>query len=598
MAKGCYLYGHYLESVGWCERITKQTTEQENQNTAKFLSGKAKFHVYQKIQLQLKRQSRLQLQFTPEYQAQHKQCYQTAKSVISSLGAALDTSSFDPMLEADERKMLDLALLDYITQARLDPGRCLLCLRKSKLCNSHYFPKSLLECFIRGVATPSNLKVLRPSVEYRGQSKSPKEMVYSMLCASCENFLSKHGESQFRPEFFSQIYDEENPTRSTSRQEIRYGEWLYNFCIGLIFRGIAISYDDQFINCDELYDLFQRCRHLLHGIAPQEFPGLTSTPPEPIQVAILVNPSCGRAVEDSQYPHMTKVLNSLLKYIHVQGPLDSDVISRPHRLHGFIVHFGMINVLVPINPSESKSIPSENFVDPKGGVFIMAADEERGKAIPKGIWKSFQCQAVSSENEILEWPENLAKDIERKEFREPPEVLKKLYRFVESNEEANKALTEHILPSPIPEVVKVINFLPDQFFVRPTHDPSSVHLPPGHAVLVHRNFELAPNVSESLFLAVGTQKPYSLEKPYVIYHRYEPGLQLNTGFFVSTMDLVAQDFLLDTWPKMLKERAEWEVIENILSVCHAVLPTLFEEKGIVNCTSLLMHARHHLQTSR
>lgn len=595
LAKGCYLYGHYYECVGWCERIAEQSTEQAHKTTAKLLSGKSEFHIYRKMQFQLKRQSQLQLQFTSEYHVQHKRCYQIAKSVIVSLGAALDQNSLS---EADERKMLDLTLLDYMTQARLDSGRCLLCLQKRKLCNSHYFPKSLLECFIKGVPTPSNLKVLRPSIEYRGQSKSPKEMVYSMFCNSCENFISKHGESQFRPKFFSQIYDEENPARSATRQEIKYGEWLYYFCLGIIFRGLAISYDEQFINCDKLYSLFQRCRELLCSIAPKEFPHLTSTSPEPIKVAILVNPSHARPMEDSEYPHMTKVLNSLLKYTYVQCPLDSDVISRPHQLHGFMVHFGMINVLVPINPVESKAISNESFVNLNGGVFTVRADEARGKIIPKGIWKSFQCQAVCSENEILEFPDKLAKDIERKEFREPSEVLMKLYRFVDCNKEANEALMRHILASPVPEVAKVINFLPDRFFVRPLHDPSSVHLPPGHAVLVHRNYEIGPNVGETLFLVVGTQKPYPVEKPYVIYHRYEPGLRLNTGFFISSVDLVAQEFLLDTWPKMLKERAEWEVIENILSVCHAILPKLLEEKGIVNCTSLLKHAQHHTENLR
>lgn len=597
-AKGCYLYGHYSECVSWCERLTKDLERQEDRNIANNLLGKANFQIYRKIQFQLKKMNQLQLQFSPEYQAQHKRCYEIAKSAIFSLGTALDQNFLDPLSKEDERRMLDLALLDYITQARTDPGRCLLCLQKRKLCKSHYFPKAVLERFSRGVATPSDLKIFRPSAEYRGPSKSAKEMVYSMFCTKCENFLSTHGETQFRPQFFSQIYNEADPVQSTAEQEIEYGEWLYQFCLGIIFRGLAISYDEQFINCDKLYGLFQRCRELLRRITPKEFPHLSSTPPDPIQIAILINPSEARAAEDDQYPHMTKVLNSLLNYIYVQGPLDSDTISRPHKLHCFLVHFGMINILVPINVAECKAMSSEHFIDPKGGTYTVPADEDRGKKIPKGMWKSFQCQAVISEKEVIEWPEKLAKDIERKEYREPSEALQKLFRFVESNRKAMKAQGGHILPSPIPDVVKVINFLPDQFLVRPSYDPSSVRLPPGHKILVHRNFELSKDIGETLFLAVGSQKPYSREKPYVIYHRYEPGLQLHTGFFVSPMDVVAQEFLVDTWPKMLKERGEWEVIENILSVCHAVLPQVFDEKGIVNCTSLLKRVQLHMETPR
>ena len=62
---------------------------------------------------------------------------------------------------------------------------------------------------------------------------------------------------------------------------------------------------------------------------------------------------------------------------------------------------------------------------------------------------------------------------------------------------------------------------------------------------------------------------------------------------MSPDDLSAQDFLPDVWPKELKERLEWSLIENARSVCHRMLPQVLEVKGILNCAALLKRVRSH-----
>ena len=531
----------------------------------------------------------------------HRKCYQLARSTIDVLGTALDSNLLDPLLQGDELKMLDMAMLDYIMEAKGGHDRCLLCLKKARLRKSHYFPRSLLESFCRGVPTPENLKILRS--DCRSLDKSPKQMVHSMFCSSCENLLSKHGETQFQPQFFNQIYDTRDPARPAAEQSITYGEWLYHFCIGIIFRGLAVHHDQSFFNSDVVYKLFRKCRQCLLNIGLQSPSDSTATSAASDQqqpeVAILVNPT-RESSEDFRYGSMRKVLNSPLYYLNVAGPLDSDKRSRPPQMHCFVVHFGVINIVAPLNRAECEALPRECFINSKGGVFLVPADGNRREKIPKGIWRVFQVLAVQSEEEMLVKPAKAAKDYEQKKLREPNEELQELFQLVESRAQAVQALGTpvHVLPSPIPEAPKVIDFLPDKFLVSPKHDPSSVHLPPDHTILVHRNFSLGNDVGETLFLAVGKGGQYSLEKPYLIYHRHEPGLQLHTGFFVSPVDLVAHEFLPSECPKDLMERVEWEIIENVRAVCHVVLPQVLSEKGIVNCTSLLKRIQCHAQTLR
>lgn len=595
-ARACYQYAHYSECVDWCEMLAKQ----DNQSMVKCLLGKANFHIYQQMQFELRKHLRLQFQFTPKYQEMHRKCYQLARSTIDLLGTALDENL---LIQSDELKMLDLAMLDYIMEAKGGHNRCLLCLKKAKLRKSHYFPKSLLESFCRGVPTPENLKILRSATDHHSLDKSPRQMVYSMFCSNCENILSKHGETQFQPQFFNQIYNTCDPAQPAAEQSIKYEEWLYHFCIGIIFRGLAVYHDQSFFNSDVVYKLFQKCRQCLLNVGLQSpsHSTITSTASDQVQpqVAILINP-IKEGLEDFQYGSMRKVLNSPLYYLNVAGPLDREKRSRPPQLHCFVVHFGVINIVAPLNSAECEKLPSKCFINSKGGVFLVPADEKRREKIPKGIWKVFQVLAVQSEEEMLVKPAKAAKDYEQKKLREPNKEVQELFQLVESRTKAVQALGTpvHILPSPIPEVPKVLDFLPDQFLVSPKHEPSSVHLPPGHAILVHRNFSLGNDVGETLFLAVGKGGQYSLEKPYLIYHRYEPGLQIHTAFFVSPADLVAHEFLPSERPKDLMERVEWEIIQNVRSVCHVVLPQVLGEKGIVNCTSLLKRIQCHAQALR
>lgn len=584
-AEACYLYAHYSECVRLCEELVKTLNSQEDLNRTKYLMGKANFNVYQKEKFQLKKHDQAERQHMQEYQELHKKCYQTAKSVIGLLGTALDNGLLCP----EGSKMLDVAMLDYITGTKGNNcGRCLLCHQKRKLRKSHFFPKALLETLSKGTSKPLDHKIFRHSHDYYGPSKSAGELYYEMFCSSCENLLSKHGETQFNPQFFFKIYDQSNPEQPTAAQDIEYGEWLYQFCIGLVFRGLAINYNDIYINGDEVYSLFYKCRLLLSHINAQNFPHIESRPPENVKVAVLMNPS--KLFDQDTQPNMSKVLTSeIINYMSIQSALDDDVISRPHRLHAFAVHFGMINVLVSIEPGEL-NVSREFIINPEGGSFPVLADKERGAKLPKGIWKAFQVKAVQNDTEIIQISDRVAREFGHKKIEQPSELHRALFPIKSEIKAAEAAM--HVKPSSIPEAIKIGNFLPDQFIIRPFH-AKTVSLPAGHRILVHRSYNLGEGIGDTLFLAVGSDEVYSLDKPYALYHHYEPGLQLHYGNFVSPFNLEARESLLDRKPKTMLKGPEFDLVENFRSICRIMLPQILGEKGIANCMSLLKRIQSH-----
>ena len=552
------------------------------------------------------------MKFTQEYQVLHKECYGLARSAIDLLGETLDKAVLNPLEDCEGMRMLDLLLMDYVVEEGKDTGRCFLCLQKRKLRKSHYFPKSLLDEFTKGLVVPDDRKLFNSTSGFanHGVSKSSKQMVLSLFCDSCEGHLARYGETQFKPQFFWKIYDEADPNRYTIEQKIAYKEWLYQFCIGVVFRGIIINYDDICINNSQLYLLLQRCRQIICSFSPKSFPFYSPESLDRLQVAIFINPSEARP-QDYQYPYMVKVLNTVLEYMYLQCPLYGDVLSRPHRVHCFMIHFGMINIVVPVESSEFTGVPIDNMISPEGGVFLVAADKERADKLPLGIWKNFQCLALASEKEILAKSERDVQAFEAKKLHEPNEAMKKTFRLIDSSKKAFAAFADQILKlsesscdtattaisTSTSGEVRRFDFLPDQFVIRPPHSPSSVHLPQGHRIIIHRNY-YSNDKKESgmtIFLAVGEKAPYSLEKPYLIYHHYENNININVGFFVSPVDLSAQDFLPDMWTKELKEKLVWNVIESIREVCHEMLAETLQIKGILNCSSLLKRVQSHKQ---
>lgn len=134
------------------------------------------------------------------------------------------------------------------------------------------------------------------------------------------------------------------------------------------------------------------------------------------------------------------------------------------------------------------------------------------------------------------------------------------------------------------------NFLPYGFNL--DHSTGSITLPNGHNVIFHGDFLIEDDTSDNynitLFLAAGSDHSsdiYSLDKPYVIFHRYQPRLKLQLGFFVFPDDLLPLTVLPDPKPKILLNQIIKQL--RIPAFIVQLLPELMKLRGLHTYHSVL-----------
>ena len=446
-----------------------------------------------------------------------------------------------------------------------------------RLIKSHLFPRAIIERFAHAVPHPKDAKVITSHMPglamkrmYRQRLISPGASIY-MLCHTCENTLSAHGESQFMTQFFDKLYDTKDPSKSTSEQVIKYSVELYNFCIGLIFRTLYWS-KGKYTNENELYLLLRQCRQVLLSVQmslpkPEDLP----------DVYILISPLFA---EESELAHgfMNTVLSSSCLAIAANSP--KNFIQSQY----FLIHIGAINILVKLAPLKDVELPTKFRIDPIGGNYYIAPESARKAYIPQEMWSLFQLLAQMKERRYLE---SGNQSLEGKVVNQPSASTALAYGITSGRDtELQKIATIGLQPSPDPNIPKVINFLPNQCYVRP-YQQETLKLPPGHRLLLHETAgdRLSGN---TIFVAVkinGTSE--DIDKPYVIWHYYNQGIQINFGFFIAMSDggIKAGDFLVNTQEKFRVSEFP-EVIKNRNNASN-VLPGVLQAKGFYSIQSLM-----------
>ena len=85
---------------------------------------------------------------------------------------------------------------------------------------------------------------------------------------------------------------------------------------------------------------------------------------------------------------------------------------------------------------------------------------------------------------------------------------------------------------------------------------NELSLPNGHKLLLHQTVlsENYNNGGVTYFLCIGNDdRDYLKNKPYVVWHRFMPGLHINYGFFISIVDLSLDSILPDKHSKIYVE---------------------------------------------
>ena len=462
--------------------------------------------------------------------------------------------------------------------------------RREKLIKSHLFPKAILERFAHAIPLPNDARVINifmPGLaikrKYKHRLVSPHKCTLFMLCSTCENTLSGHGETQFISQFFDKLYDTEDPGKSTDKQIIQYSTELYNFCIGLIFRNLYWS-KGKYANESELYLLLQKCRQYLLSIQSGSIPDPQGIP----DIFILITPlSAGES--ELSHGFMNTVLSGTCLAIAANSSLSTGEVSSDTIIQAqyFLIHIGAINILVKLTPSEGVELPMEFRINPQGGNYGIPHELSRKAYLPQGIWGLFQHLAQMNERQWLEASQGQYGHFESKSVDQPSESTAKAYGITSGRDiEINKISTIGLQPSPDPNIPKIINLLPSPFFVRPFQQPT-LELPKGHRLLLH---ETAGDSSSgnTLFIAVGMNDvSYGIDKPYVIWHYYNQGIQISFGFFIRVVDshIQAREFLVDADKKIRIE--DFPEVMQTRDNASNILPGVFQAKGFFHLQSLI-----------
>ena len=208
----------------------------------------------------------------------------------------------------------------------------------------------------------------------------------------------------------------------------------------------------------------------------------------------------------------------------------------------FVAHIGILNVIVDV---ESVMASLTHSIDPEGGVYIVPSESERNQFIPPDVKEVIYTSAEQLEIHSTTMPQKLRNCHWTKGLIKSPQADYEQTFMVHPAQKKDiiNLKQQGVKPSQDSNKTKVMNFLPQGFKIE--RNFGSVQLPPGHHLLLHcehvRSKYKNVNCFDkgiTLFLAIGDgSKKYPADQPYVIYHKYDPGMYFNMAVFVSKDDL-------------------------------------------------------------
>lgn len=594
-ANGCYLLDMYERCFISCGKILQISSSDSDIQKISLLKGKSLFHLCNE------NINKLPKHILPNDTIGNKTlntCIEHATEAVNLLGYAHDHNCIDE----EGSKYLDLCMMFLISSVNVlnKCQRCLLCLSNLKssigakqykcLQHSHVVPKAILEAFSSGLIKTSSRRLFRfcGTEKILSQLKSPKEGTWFILCSNCEQLFGAF-EEQFVNSFFKKIYDVSNPTTPLKAQKIYYGCWLYQFCISIFFRGMAVldipcnNSIKRFQNSERLYEIFMSCRQIL--LAPCNNRVLYPS------AHVLINSTSPTPEESQLYTTIHEVLVSPEMLSVAAGKDSKECFVGPSKANLFLAHMGIINVVIDVEAV----IPSKDHsVNPIGGSYHVPHDDERNQYIPPDVKECFYVSAMQMEVQKGTISDKLrnshwAKGI----IASPPNDHEQTFMVHPAQRKDSEVFRQGgVRPSQYSSKIKVVNFLPPELNL--VRRSGLVEHPPGHHILFHCEPDRSQYQGSSssfdkgitLFLAIGDgSKRYPADKPYAIYHRYDPGLEFNMAMFVSSTDLSVTTLITNGSPQHTAEMLfkDSHFRQNIQQTLRAAL----YQMGFVNFHSFL-----------
>lgn len=483
----------------------------------------------------------------------HKdESFADVENAIEVLGAVSNEGHIDD----EGSRLLDLAMIDCIREINglKKCKRCLLCHSRSDLKSSHVIPSFILAGFAKGLKMTASKKAY---ISFSGQDEhkliTSRQATWWMLCGTCELLLSGSGESSFAKEFFHRIYDTSDPSNPTKGQEISYSKWLYLFAAGVLFRGMAVNPKgiSGFLNDNAIYNAFQTLRKIVRG---SDDNALACD----LKIGIFINPLSLSEEEQKVAFTLHRILN-MPGFMHLmENEEKPDYHKIPSVANFFLAHLGMVNIVITF-PGGDFVLPEKSCISTSSGTLLIPAEEERWSSLPSPVYQSLVLCAQVIETQEIKVTQKRLDDLKMQDSaRGPAKELEQVYGLSKAKQEDVNALHKvGIQPSSDPKYPKMFNLLPPGISVkRGELSGNELFLLPGHRLLLHQTFGTNENGSEGVthFLCIGTNEgDYSTNRPYIIRHRFIPGLYLDYGFFVSPEDLRPEEPLPDKHPKFYAE---------------------------------------------
>lgn len=571
-AQECYDYGYFNECEKICSTLKQKPLNDVQNGHINILLTKSVFKLYL-------RESRIYSSYKEHFMPQELRSweeskYQKAKRVVTCL-VREDLYQIDKELAM----FLDISMMECVQgKNRLhEVGHCMLCLRHcSKLIRSHIIPRSILEIFRRSMERHKGNKIFQISTDPM-KYFTDKTLTRNLLCKNCEALLSVSGEQDFCEKFFKQIYNSLEPECLSLSYELYYGEWLYHFFIGFIFRGIAAFIGiPNIVNDEEFYDLFGICRKFL---LKQNLSPLEALP----DLHMFINPTSPPTEFGLQWNHATLVEPATFHAAYNQL-LDENVSHCP-KVHFFLAKIGIINVVVKLSPTLGTELSITSVIDPSGGTFKIPADKERLFLLPPGVKEMY---TVRSQQDRKKFQDSLFR---KDKFAPVPDTLKKDFDVqYRSSFRLRKAIDIDKLEFQ-QKIEKegglFLNCLPSHFKL--DQKTGEVQFPFPFVKLLHYHMEPSDlNFAITLFIGFSSETV----EPFIVYYEAMPDQRLSFGYTFNLEDCGVNEYIselaLQDYPEPVAERIQ-EISKNLIP---HLIPIAVERCGFISMKSLMYHFKY------
>jgi len=598
-----------------CSNVLLRTPNLSNADfqTCTLLKGKSLFHTCNKLISGLP--AKIAPGDVPARQT-FNECVTHAKDAVQLLGTAHDQSFIDE----EGSTFLDLSMMFLIHSANAlkQCERCLLCLKSTKAGNkksdggqndkkvadkhhrklhrSHVWPRAVFEAFSSGLLKTTSRRLFRicGTEANLTQLKSPKEITWFMLCSDCEQLVGID-EEQFIRLFFKKVYDISSPSKACESQDIQYSNWLYRFCASMFLRGIPLldlPYNDwlkRFQNAYQLYKTFLLCRKVL----------LTPEPnPQSPSIHLLINPMSPTTAESEIFSSIHELFVSPAFLGVAAAKHSKSYFKSPTKATVFVAHIGILNVVIDVAGVFPSMI---HLVHRESGIYHVPSEIERDQYIPPDVKEVIYASAEEIEVQLKTISKSLASSHWTKGGVIPPEDKLEKTFMVHPAQKRDTAtyLRQGVLPSQNPDKYKMMNYLPPG--IKIDRNKGSISLPPGHHLLLHCEVtgppnEVATNTKQNgitLFLVIADgSKQYPSDQPYVIYHKYAPGMYFNVAVFVSMSDLSVVKLVANEDPNHIPKMLSKD--DHFKKCLQATITKALHRVGCGSITSYLNNSKRFI----